>query len=180
MKDSKFNKEVDFVGLHSARRLARKLFGALMNDNPPRTHLIVEGACTVGLLTWSCALTWPADFYPFFRSTSEAHEAFEIFDRDNNGDISRKEMREAVQRIYRERKALVSGLKDVDSIVGKLDAVLICVALLIIVFICLLIFKKDNTLSSLVPLATVVLGFSFIFGNSAKTLFESVSGCIPR
>jgi Ca2+-binding EF-hand superfamily protein len=34
-----------------------------------------------------------------------------VFDKDGNGDITKKEMREAVQRIYRERKALTSSLK---------------------------------------------------------------------
>ena len=104
-------------------------------------------------------------------------------------------MREAVQRIYRERKALVASLKvrltrsfqpiishfnsllqDVGSIVAKLDGVLLCVALMLAIFIGLLIFQRG--VSSLVPLATVVLGFSFIFGNSAQTLFESVSSFV--
>ncbi|TFK25518.1 hypothetical protein FA15DRAFT_686963 [Coprinopsis marcescibilis] len=157
LKNSKFNKDVvDFNGSYSARRLARKLFSVLSDVEPPRSHLIVE------------------DFYPYFGSNVDAHEAFAIFDKDGNGDITKKEMREAVQRIYRERKAIVAGLKDVGSIVAKLDAVMLCVALTIILFICLLIFKKDNTLASLVPLATIVLGFSFIFGNSASTLFESL------
>lgn len=87
-------------------------------------------------------------------------------------------MREAVQRIYRERKALIASLKDADSVVAKLDAVLLAVALVGIIFVCLLIFNRNDTLASLVPLATIILGFSFIFGHSAQTLFESV--CISR
>ena len=83
-------------------------------------------------------------------------------------------MREAVQRIYKERKALVASVKDTSSALAKLDAVLLGVAFVIIVFICLLIFNRANTLSSLVPLATIILGFSFVFGHSAQVLFESV------
>ena len=106
-------------------------------------------------------------------------------------------MREAVRRIYRERKALTASLKvrypaspfatdaeatictrqDVGSAVGKLDAVMISVVGLILIFICLLIFTRNNTIASLVPLATIIVGFSFIFGHSAQTLFESVSVC---
>lgn len=153
LKNSKFN-QGRVGGLSSARRLARKLFSTLSDS--PRAHLTVE------------------DFEPYFRTTSEAHAAFTIFDKDGNGDITRREMREAVQRIYRERKALNASLKDVGSIVAKLDAVLISVALVIIIFVCLLIFNKSNTLASLVPLATIILGFSFIFGNSAQKLFESL------
>ena len=112
-------------------------------------------------------------------------------------------MREAVQGIYKERKALTASLKDMSrfappssmysssvlmvdeffctlfwciySAVAKLDGVLIGVALICIFFVCLLIFSRANTLASLVPLATIVLGFSFIFGHSAQLMFESVS-----
>ncbi|KAG1752650.1 Mechanosensitive ion channel-domain-containing protein [Suillus paluster] len=156
LKNSKLHRGGDFYALDSARKLAKKLFDALSVTSPGRSHLVVE------------------DFYPFFRSTAEAHAAFAIFDKDGNGDITKREMREAVQRIYRERKALTASLKDVGSAVAKLDAVLVCIALLGILFACLLIFNRSDTLASLVPLATIILGFSFIFGHSAQTLFESM------
>lgn len=47
-------------------------------------------------------------------------------------------------------------------------------ALIFVIFAFLLIFNRQNTLASLVPLATIILGFSFVFGHSAQTLFESV------
>ncbi|KAI0331475.1 hypothetical protein GY45DRAFT_1322271 [Cubamyces sp. BRFM 1775] len=145
-----------FGSLESAGKLARKLFSALSDVHPPRQHLIVE------------------DFYPYFPTVADAHAAFALFDKDGNGDISKREMREAVRRIYRERKALTASLKDVGSAVAKLDAVMLSVVLMIFIFICLLIFNRNNTIASLVPLATIIVGFSFIFGHSAQTLFESL------
>ncbi|KAF8513408.1 Mechanosensitive ion channel-domain-containing protein [Hysterangium stoloniferum] len=155
LKNSTFNRNAEFGSLYSARKLARKLFDALSDTNA-RRNLVVT------------------DFYPYFPTREEAEIAFHLIDQDGNGDIERREMREAVQRIYRERKALTASLKDVGNIVAKLDGVLLFIALLITAFAALLIFDRANTLSSLVPLATVVLGFSFIFGHSAQTLFESL------
>ena len=43
LKNSKFNQQGEFGSLHSARKLARKLFSALSDVHPPR-NLIVSGA----------------------------------------------------------------------------------------------------------------------------------------
>ncbi|KIY69051.1 hypothetical protein CYLTODRAFT_350366 [Cylindrobasidium torrendii FP15055 ss-10] len=155
LKNSRFNRTMgqNMGGLESARRLARKLFGSLGSS---RDVLLLE------------------DFYPYFRTPEEARDAFALFDKDGNGDISKREMREAVQRIYRERKSLVTSMKDAGSAVSKLDYVCLGLCLVGIIFVCMLIFNKSNTLASLVPLATIILGFSFIFGNSAATLFNSL------
>ena len=74
----------------------------------------------------------PEDFIPYFTTKADAEVAFALFDKDDNGDISKKEMRSAVQRIYRERKALKASLDDMGSAVRKLDGVLLGVCLLII------------------------------------------------
>ena len=137
----------------SARKLAKKLF---MNLSHRRKFLVAE------------------DFNPYFKDEQEAKEAFAVFDADKNGDISKTEMREAVQRIYKERRALSASLKDVTSAIAKLDGVLAFVGLIIAIFIWLLIFSPQSTISNLVPLSTFIVSFSFIFGNTLKTIFESM------
>ena len=74
-----------------------------------------------------------------------------MFGKDGDSDITKKEMREAVQRIYKEQKALVASVKDTSSALATLDTVLLGVELILVVFIYLLIFNRADTLSSLVP-----------------------------
>ena len=153
MKDSKLYKGKQIGSQRSARKLAKLLFTNLSDH---KSTLVAE------------------DFVPYFKTEEEAREAFNLFDADRNGDISKEEMREAVQRIYRERRALSTSLKDMSSAISKLDGVLMFIGFIIVVFIWLLIFNGDSTVSNIVPLSTFVVGFSFIFGNSAKNIFESM------
>jgi hypothetical protein len=138
MKNSKLYRGKGAKSQLSARRLAKKLFNAIGHH---RESLVAE------------------DFYPFFATPEQAHEAFKHFDADNNGDISKIEMRDAVQRIYRERRALATSIKDMSSAVSKLDGVLLGIVLIIVVFIWLLIFNGDNTVANIAPLSTFVVGF---------------------
>lgn len=152
MKDSKLFKR-GYGSQQSARKLAKKLFHNLGRH---RKTLVAE------------------DFIPYFKSEAEAREAFSLFDKDKNGDIEKSEMRDAVQRIYRERRALTTSLKDMNSALQKLDMVLMFLGLIIAIFIWLLIFSPTSAVSNLVPLSTIIVGFSFVFGNSAKNIFESM------
>ncbi|CAO1617739.1 unnamed protein product [Sympodiomycopsis kandeliae] len=153
MKDSKLFRQGGYGSQQSARKLAKKLFHNLGRN---RKTLVAE------------------DFIPYFKSEEEAREAFAIFDKDNNGDIEKSEMREAVQRIYRERRALATSLKDMNSALQKLDMVLMFLGLIIVIFIWLLIFSPEEAVANLVPMSTLIVGFSFVFGNSAKNIFESM------
>lgn len=153
MKGSKLYKSQQLGSQQSARKLAKKLFTNLAYH---KKTLVAD------------------DFIPYFKTEAEAREAFSFFDADRNGDISKNEMREAVQRIYRERRALSTSLKDMSSAISKLDLVLMSIGLIIVVFIWLLIFNRNATVANIVPLSTFVVGFSFVFGNSAKTIFESM------
>ncbi|POW07181.1 hypothetical protein PSTT_08413 [Puccinia striiformis] len=133
---------------HSAKKLAKKLFAGLDQDRG-------------GVITQN-------EIEPYFKT------AFKLFDKDGNGDIDRKEMRNAVVRIYRERRELASSLKNMSSAVSKLDAVLITIASVLTIFFGIFILDPQGASARLMPMATIILGFSFIFGNAAKNLFESM------
>lgn len=71
LKDSRFHKQGSFIGLDSARKLARKLFSALRDASLARSHLVVEGKShRTRILLF--VLNDTSDFYPYFRSTSKA------------------------------------------------------------------------------------------------------------
>ncbi|KIY52928.1 hypothetical protein FISHEDRAFT_63582 [Fistulina hepatica ATCC 64428] len=172
LKDSKLHQGAKIGGQHSARKLARKLFQALAHDGYADADENATGAQDPNYA--KAHVLTVEDFYPYFRTTTEAQAASDLFDKDGNGDLTKREVREGVQRIYKERKALADSLKDVGAAIAKLDGVLIGLALVMIVCIYLLLFNPTDTLSSLVPMASIVLGSSFAFGSSAATLFNSL------
>ncbi|MBW0469140.1 hypothetical protein O181_008855 [Austropuccinia psidii MF-1] len=161
-KDGRRRVPGELASAYSARRLARKLFEGLDED------------CG-GTLTRN-------EFEPYFQTTEDAAVAFQIFDKDGNGNVDRKEMRNAVSRIYRERKELADSLRvglfeiqpKSSTVLMFASGVLLAVACLVTLFIWLFIFNPQQTSSRLVPMATIILGFSFVFGNAAKNLFESM------
>lgn len=116
----------------------------------------------------------PDDFVPFFKTERDAHYAFSIFDEDQSGEISREEMRGTLQRIFEERTMLNNSIQDMRTAFRNLDMVLLFLALIIIIFIWLIIFTGSEGVSNLLPLSTIIVGFSFVFGNSAKNIFESM------
>ena len=66
LKDSKFNKQIEIEGLHSARRLAKELFRNLREDD-------VGGGVAQGVTgTKKREILVVEDFYPYFRSTADA------------------------------------------------------------------------------------------------------------
>ena len=60
-----------------------------------------------------------------FDNNEEAESAFSMFDKDLNGDISMQELESVCVEIGRERKSITASLKDLDSVVSKLDAILV-------------------------------------------------------
>ena len=109
-----------------------------------------------------------------FETNEEAESAFTMFDRDLNGDISMSELEAVCVEIGRERKSITASLKDLDSVVSKLDAVLLffVVGIMILVFLSLI---STSAAASLTSAGSAVLALSWLFSATAQ---EFLASCI--
>ncbi|KAG2199375.1 hypothetical protein INT47_001557 [Mucor saturninus] len=138
-----------------AKNLAKKIYHNLLGPDSNRDYIV------------------EADLYPFFNTTLEAKNAFELFDTDGNGDISRRELRSGCIRIYRERKNLTRSMRDLSQATGKLDVIGMIVFIIIWVVIVCAAFGV-NVGTDLMPLWSGFIAASFVFGTSAKDAFEAI------
>lgn len=150
---SRINRDkVDINSNEFAKKVARKLFYSLAGAD--EKYLEKER------------------FFKYFAKREEAEAAFNVFDKDGNGNLSRREFRDTVIQIYRERKALAQSMRDTSQALGKIDAMLLIVSTLATVFISLAVFHVD-VWQSLVPLGSCLVALTFVFGNTCKNTFDS-------
>ncbi|KAF2498545.1 mechanosensitive ion channel-like protein family [Lophium mytilinum] len=113
------------------------------------------------------------DLKSAFESEEEADAAFSMFDKDMNGDISMEELEAVCVEIGRERKSITASLKDLDSVVSKLDDVFMFVVFVItiLVFISLISTSAAGVLTSA---GSTVLALSWLFSATAQEFLQSV------
>ena len=141
---------------HSCRllqRLARAIYKTLRERH--RTYLISE------------------DFQPAFATLAEAQDAFRIFDKDNNGDISLPEIKAVILRVYNERRSLSRSMRDVGVALRTLNQILLLFAFVILFFISLSVFGVNVT-QSLTSMYSLAIAASFIFKNAASSMFDAI------
>lgn len=109
-----------------------------------------------------------------FDNDEEAESAFTMFDRDMNGDISMNELEAVCVEIGRERKSITASLKDLDSVVSKLDAVLLFFVVGITILV-LLSLISTSAAASLTSAGSAVLALSWLFSSTAQ---EFLASCI--
>jgi small-conductance mechanosensitive channel len=107
-----------------------------------------------------------------FDSDEEATAAFSMFDKDMNGDISMEELEAVCVEIGRERKSITASLKDLDSVVSKLDDVFVFIVVIItiIVFISLISTSAAGVLTSA---GSALLALSWLFSATAQEFLQS-------
>ncbi|CBQ68973.1 conserved hypothetical protein [Sporisorium reilianum SRZ2] len=137
-----------------AKRLARSIFVAFRGAYK-RSYLI------------------PSDFEPAYTNPEDARDAFSVFDRDGNGDISQTEIKNTVMQVYKERRFLSRSMQDVNHAVGQLDGIFMVVAFVIIMFEALAIFNV-NIGKTLTTFYSLAIAFAFVFKESAANVFDSI------
>ena len=143
----------DVSSPHEAKRLARSIFNAFRSGT--RRYLV------------------PSDFHPAFPTKEDAENAFRVFDKDDNGDLSRAEIKTTVMKIYKERRSLSRSLRDAGAALKTLDQILFFFALVILFFISLSVFGV-NISDSLTSVYSIGIGLSFIFRNAASNAFDAI------
>ena len=109
-----------------------------------------------------------------FDDDEEAESAFSMFDKDMNGDISMAELEAVCVDIGKERKSITASLKDLDSVVAKLDGILLFFVLVatVLVFLSLISTSAAGVLTSA---GSAVLALSWLFSTTAQ---EFLASCI--
>ncbi|KAJ7229071.1 Mechanosensitive ion channel-domain-containing protein [Mycena pura] len=152
-EDAAGNLEWNVSSASEAKRLARSIYMRL--KSPTRNFLIAT------------------DFRPAFATTEAAEAAFRVFDRDNNGDLSRAEIKTTLLKVYKERRFLARAMRDVGAALKTLDQILLVFALGVQFFISLSVFGVNIT-NSLTSVYTLIVGASFIFKTAASSVFDSI------
>ena len=114
-----------------------------------------------------------SNFYPAFPTKEAAKTAFSIFDRDNNGDISRAEIKTTLLHVYKERRFLSRSMRDVGEALRTLHRIILFFAGVILFFISLSIFGVEIG-NSLTSVYSIGIAASFIFKSSASSAFDAI------
>jgi small-conductance mechanosensitive channel len=113
------------------------------------------------------------DLRPAFDNNDEADAAFTMFDKDLNGDISMEELEAVCVEIGRERKAITASLKDLDSVVSKLDDVFMFAVAIITLLIFVSIISTSAS-TAITSLGSTVLALSWLFSATAQEFLQSI------
>ncbi|KAL2157578.1 hypothetical protein VTH06DRAFT_5956 [Thermothelomyces fergusii] len=113
------------------------------------------------------------DLSPAFATQEDAEGCFGVFDKDLNGDISMEELEMVCNEIHLEKKAIAASLKDLDSVIKKLDEVFmfIIVIIVIIVFISII---SNSAAAALTSAGTFILGLSWLLQATAQEFLQSI------
>ncbi|GLI76010.1 hypothetical protein PoHVEF18_004276 [Penicillium ochrochloron] len=174
------NKVADMAGVVAADFTGRKVHASSDPYQVIRTLLRTTSGCQVlarrlyrTFVRDGFDTVFSGDLKEAFDNSEEAEAAFSMFDRDMNGDISMEELESVCVEIGRERKSITASLKDLDSVVSKLDDIFMffVIVIVIIVFLSLISTSAAGVLTSA---GSSILALSWLFSATAQEFLQSV------
>ncbi|ETW84480.1 Mechanosensitive ion channel [Heterobasidion irregulare TC 32-1] len=143
----------DVTSAHEAKRLARLIYTTFKDRR--RRYLL------------------PSDLQPAYKTPSDAARAFRVFDADDNGDLSRAEIKTTLLKVYKERRFLSRSMRDVGAALRTLDLILLFFAAAVLFFVSLSVFDVSVG-ESLTSVYSIGIAASFIFKNAASNAFDAI------
>ncbi|KAF5481770.1 hypothetical protein F2P56_002398 [Juglans regia] len=89
------------------------------------------------------------------------------------GKIKRKNLKNWLVNVYLERKSLLHSLNDTKTAIDELNKLVSAIVLIVVLIVWLLLMGFLTT-QILVFISSQLLVLAFVFGNTAKTVFEAI------
>nr|XP_043623976.1 mechanosensitive ion channel protein 6-like [Erigeron canadensis] len=138
---------------HEAKRAARNIF---MNVTRRRSKFI-----------------YLDDLMRFLREDEAIKTLSLLVASPDDERVGKRALKNWVVNVFRERRALALTLNDTKTAVNKLHRMVNVLVTLVILIICLVILNIATT-KVLVLISSQLVVVAFIFGNTCKTIFESI------
>lgn len=161
----------DLIGRKVVTNMPRKVVSELLR-NTSSAHTLAR-LIYRSLLREDRDLVYPEDMEAVFKSKEEIDAAFGVFDKDMNGDISIDEFECVCNEIHLEKKAIAASLKDLDSVIQKLDKVFVFLILVISIIVFVSIFSS-STAAGLASASTSILGLAWVLQATAQEFLQSI------
>ncbi|KAF9793059.1 Mechanosensitive ion channel-domain-containing protein [Thelephora terrestris] len=139
---------------NKSRLLARRLFYSFAK--PGVDYLLLE------------------DIAKYFPTAEDAEAAWNLFDKDGNGDTTRDELEMTCMQCHREQLSIEHSMRDLDSAVGRLDNIFMSLYV-IVVFLIIAVALEAQLLTLITGAGTIILaGLSWLIGGSLAEVLTSI------
>ncbi|KAG6039985.1 hypothetical protein E4U41_001746 [Claviceps citrina] len=161
----------DLIGRKGSTNIPRKVVSELLR-NTSSAHTLAR-LIYRSLVREDRDTVYPDDLKPVYSTQEEIDAAFSVFDKDLNGDISIEEFEAVCNEIHLEKKAIAASLKDLDSVIQKLDKVFVFIIVVISIIVFVSIFSS-STAAGLASASTSILGLAWVLQATAQEFLQSI------
>lgn len=161
----------DFIGRKTDTNHPRKVVGELLRTTSS-SHTLAR-LLYRSLVREDQEMVFLEDVRKAHATDEEAEAAFNVFDKDLNGDISMEEFEAVTTEIGMEKKAIAASLKDLDSVIKKLDKVFLFIIVIITVIVFISIIS-GSAAAGLASAGSSVLGLAWMLQATAQEFLQSI------